>query len=117
MEHKSKTVWLLSLLAIVLVTAVILSFAPRSEVRSAGGSDGDVKITLPVVIPEPSEEPEPTEEPAPVFDYILNTNTKRFHWPDCKSVLDIYPQNMQPFTGTRDEVIAMGYTPCGNCKP
>ena len=116
MEHKERTIWLLSLLALVLVTAVILAFAPRaavSDARSEGPAleTGDVELTVPVVIPEP------TEEPAPVYDYILNTNTKRFHWPDCKSVLDIYPQNMEPFTGTRDEILAMGYTPCGNCKP
>lgn len=116
MEHKEKTIWLLSLLAFVLTAAVIFSIAPRTVSRLAGAGDStvpdaDVEITAPLILVEP------TEEPAPVYDYILNTNTKRFHWPDCKSVLDIYPQNMEPFTGTRDEVLAMGYVACGNCKP
>ena len=38
MEHKERTVWLLSLLALVLVTAVILAFAPRASL--SGDGDG-----------------------------------------------------------------------------
>ncbi len=49
--------------------------------------------------------------------YILNTNTKKFHYPDCSSVSDMKESNREEFTGTRDEVIARGYSPCGNCKP
>jgi len=41
----------------------------------------------------------------------------KFHWPDCASVGDIASNNRQDFTGTRDEVIAKGYEPCGRCHP
>lgn len=51
------------------------------------------------------------------FAYILNTNTKRFHLPDCPSVEDMQEQNKQGFNGTRDEVLAQGYQPCGRCNP
>lgn len=73
--------------------------------------------------PEPAPEPEPVQEapaaaPAPaVHEYVLNTNTMKFHWPDCASVGDIASNNRQDFTGTRDEVIAKGYEPCGRCHP
>ena len=50
-------------------------------------------------------------------DYILNTNTYKFHCPDCSSVLDMAEKNKEYFTGTRDEAIAMGYKPCGRCRP
>ena len=50
-------------------------------------------------------------------DYILNTNTKKFHYPTCKSVKQMKEKNKKSFTGTREEVIAMGYDPCGNCHP
>ena len=50
-------------------------------------------------------------------DYILNTNTHKFHYPNCSSVNQMSEQNKQAYTGTRDEVIAMGYSPCGRCHP
>ena len=49
--------------------------------------------------------------------YILNTNTMKFHAPICKSVNKIKAENYAEFSGTRDEAIASGYSPCGNCKP
>lgn len=49
--------------------------------------------------------------------YILNTNTHKFHYPSCSSVSQMSEKNKQSFTGTRDEVIAMGYDPCGRCNP
>jgi len=50
-------------------------------------------------------------------DYVLNTNTRKFHYPDCSSVQDIAPYNAEYFSGSRDEAIARGYKPCGRCKP
>lgn len=49
--------------------------------------------------------------------YILNTNTKKFHMPTCSSVSDIKDKNKQEFAGSREEVINMGYSPCGKCHP
>lgn len=49
--------------------------------------------------------------------YVLNTNTLKFHNPDCRSVNQMKDKNKQVFTGSRDEIIAMGYSPCGNCHP
>ena len=50
-------------------------------------------------------------------DYVLNTNTNKFHYPECKSVKLIKNKNRKDYTGTRDEVIKMGYQPCKNCNP
>ncbi len=50
-------------------------------------------------------------------NYILNTNTKKFHYPDCSSVGRMSERNKQEYFGTRDEIISMGYDPCGNCNP
>lgn len=54
---------------------------------------------------------------AGVLPYILNTNTKKFHYPTCSSVNDMKEKNKQEFFGTRDEAISNGYSPCGRCKP
>lgn len=52
-----------------------------------------------------------------VQQYVLNTNTKKFHYPSCSSVSQMKAKNRKDFTGTREEIIAMGYDPCGNCHP
>ena len=49
--------------------------------------------------------------------YYLNTYRKKFHYPSCPSVTQMNDENRCPFYGTREEAIAMGYSPCGNCKP
>ncbi|MBQ9769365.1 MAG: DNA/RNA non-specific endonuclease, partial [Clostridia bacterium] len=50
-------------------------------------------------------------------DYILNTNSMKFHDPDCGSVKDMKDHNKQEYSGSRDALIADGYEPCGSCKP
>lgn len=50
-------------------------------------------------------------------NYILNKNTKKFHYPDCGSVSRMSEKNKEYFTGTRDEVISRGFDSCGNCHP
>ena len=49
--------------------------------------------------------------------YVLNTNTKTFHYPTCSSVDDMKEKNKQIYTGSREEVINMGYVPCKRCNP
>lgn len=49
--------------------------------------------------------------------YVLNTSSGKFHYPSCKSVKKIAPQNYATSNSSRDELIAQGYEPCGNCHP
>lgn len=49
--------------------------------------------------------------------YVLNTNTMKFHYPTCSSVDDMKEKNKQIYTGSREEVINMGYVPCKRCNP
>lgn len=49
--------------------------------------------------------------------YVLNTNTKKFHIPGCPSVAQMKDKNKAYYTGSCEEVIMMGYLPCGNCHP
>ena len=58
------------------------------------------------------------KEEAPKYTYILNTNTKKFHYPSCRDVSKIKPKNYKEWKNvTRDEVINAGYSPCGHCHP
>ena len=90
------------------------------ESKLADGAQQEEQKTA-TVTPTPSPEPEKqepvTRSEASQADYILNTNTKKFHYPTCSSVNDMKEKNRQEFFGTRDETIALGYSPCGRCKP
>lgn len=50
-------------------------------------------------------------------EYLLNTNTKKFHHPSCKSGQKIKDTNRADYNGSRDEIIAKGYSPCKICNP
>ena len=90
------------------------------ESKLADGAQHEEQKTA-TVTPTPSPEPEKQEpvngSEASQADYILNTNTKKFHYPTCSSVNDMKEKNKQEFFGTRDEAISNGYSPCGCCKP
>lgn len=58
-----------------------------------------------------------TAEEETRVDYVLNTSTKKFHKPSCSSAEDIAPENREEYKGTREDVIAKGYKPCGRCHP
>ena len=57
------------------------------------------------------------EKSNPQATYVLNTNTHKFHRPGCSSIKQMKAKNKKSFTGTRQEVINMGYSPCKKCNP
>lgn len=50
-------------------------------------------------------------------DFVLNTNSKKFHIPTCDSVSDMNPANKKEYCGSREDLIDDGYDPCKNCDP
>ena len=51
------------------------------------------------------------------IQYVCNTNTMKFHYPSCNSVTQMNESNRMNTSLSRDELIAQGYQPCGNCHP
>jgi hypothetical protein len=74
-----------------------------SVVRSAGVPPAD-----------PAASPPPAEA-AKEAQYIGNTNTHKFHRKGCHS-LDRCVNCTAKFAN-REDAIAEGYRPCGNCRP
>lgn len=62
-------------------------------------------------------EPEQTQSKEQTGQYILNTNSKKFHRADCGQAQDIKASNKQVFNGSRDELIKDGYTASKCCNP
>lgn len=54
---------------------------------------------------------------ATTYSYVLNTNTKKFHVPGCKSIKQMKNSNKKETNLSRDEIVNQGYDPCGNCNP
>ena len=50
-------------------------------------------------------------------NYVLNNNTMKFHYPTCRAVDDISPENKGTFKGDRQTLINRGYKSCGICHP
>lgn len=144
MNRQGKLLWLLLMLALLLgacghseIESTILTTAPEQTVRTTTpvttAPQPSTETTVPTTAPEITEteaaepaidttpsstEPE-TEgtESAEARDYVLNKNTKKFHFPDCGSVSQIKESNRSDYHGTRQELLDRGYSPCGRCKP
>ena len=50
-------------------------------------------------------------------EYVLNTNSKKFHVPSCSSVDQMSAKNRQDVTDTRENIIGRGFDPCKRCNP
>lgn len=90
--------------------------AEESTPRPKASPPSERPVTHEEAEAAPTEEPAPREEAeaAPAV-YVLNTNTKKFHAPDCSSVGDMSEKNKQIFEGSREQVEAMGYEACKRC--
>lgn len=47
--------------------------------------------------------------------YVLNTKTHKVHYPSCRDVKKIAPQNYATSDQSIDSLIAQGYSRCGHC--
>ena len=76
-------------------------------------------VTFAAVPGEPEPGPggniPPSEEEG--TDYVLNIDTLKFHYPSCWMVDRIKEENYHEYTGTRNVLLAYGYSPCGHCDP
>lgn len=50
-------------------------------------------------------------------NYVLNTNSKKFHSSDCRHAKKISAENKQEYSGTREGILGQGYSPCKTCNP
>lgn len=101
-----------------------------STVLSRGKAKKETTITVtPKPTAQPTPEPmaetttdtggesatEPTQ--SEVGSYVVNINSGKFHRPSCSSAGDLKEENRWDYSGTRDELVNMGYSPCKRCEP
>ena len=77
--------------------------------------------------PKPTPKPTPTQppkKPTPTKpagsskqEYVLNTNSKRFHLPGCSRGPKADSKNRKVVVANRQDLIDQGYDPCDYCNP
>ena len=82
----------------------------------AGGSAASPSASSGISL-DPDAEPQlPSEGAAISGGYVASKNSKKFHKASCKNGMKIKESNRVLFK-TRDEAVASGRTPAGDCKP
>ena len=103
-----------------------IDYATGDNWAESSGTYQSTAASVAVETPAPQPETDTTVQTSPELSapqesqgitYVLNTNTKKFHYPTCSSVDDMKEKNKQIYTGSREEVINMGYIPCKRCNP
>ena len=96
------------------VSVSVSKQASADEIMTPGNT------STPTVTPSPSapaaDVPAQDTQPSGT-DYIVNINTGKFHYPSCSSVKKMNESNKMFYTGSRDDLVNRGYSPCGNCHP
>ena len=88
----------------------VYNVQPGIEIDYATGKSWESRQT-----PEAGESSEPAS--GEEREYVLNTSSHKFHLPDCPVVDTMSEQNKEEYFGTREDLIAQGYKPCGSCNP
>lgn len=92
-----------------VVSAAVVVVSPSAKPTSTPAS-----TATPMPTPAPTATPTPTPE---MEEYILNTNTYKFHEAYCSKAKSIKESNRAEYSGTREELIRRGYEPCSVCHP
>ena len=84
-------------------------------------TDNSAESTIPPVVDSTpvidNENDEKESSSTPKTTYILNTDSKKFHYSSCSSAKQIKNSNKSEFSGSREDLIKNGYDPCGRCDP
>ncbi|MDO4556140.1 MAG: DNA/RNA non-specific endonuclease, partial [Lachnospiraceae bacterium] len=86
---------------------IVIDYATGDSYEETPVTKSTEEVTMPAV--------ESTESTGTT--YIINTNSGKFHYPDCRGVKQMKEENKQEFTGIREALIEQGYDPCGMCNP
>ncbi|WP_018305495.1 ComEC/Rec2 family competence protein [Desulfitobacterium hafniense] len=98
------------------VASEVKANAPPANNTSAPATTTPKPSPAPEPAPTPARKPEPTPVPAEsqAQHYVINTSSKKFHYPTCRS---LPTKNRGDRDTTRDELINAGYSPCKICNP
>lgn len=85
--------------------------------QDCNGNEASKQFTVMVNKPESEQAEAGAAQESSGFTYVLNINSKKFHYPDCPSAKKTSAANRRESNESREELIKKGYDPCGNCNP
>lgn len=88
------------------------TIGPQRDASDGSVSSGPNRAARAFTIPDDACRVEESQA-----DYVLNVHTGKFHLPDCPSVADMREENRFAFGGTREQLVELGFSPCGYCNP
>ncbi len=68
-------------------------------------------------VKESKEKPGTKKDVGVKQEFVINQNTKKFHYADCPSAGRILSKNRRTVKTTAEKLIKQGYEPCQNCHP
>ncbi|MFP3154795.1 MBL fold metallo-hydrolase [Lachnospiraceae bacterium ZAX-1] len=112
---------------------IAFNITPSMDYRSGeelanGGQDNKAKEAIALLEEDFKVSSVQSDEVVPPLDqggsnlskqagFVLNTSTKKFHFPSCSSVDDMKEKNKEYTDKSRDEIVKDGYDPCKRCNP
>lgn len=104
--------------AVYMKEDVKMVFVGSSEELARKGFE-PCKMCMPELTYDPDSSEEEDDEQEEFYDckYVLNTDSMKFHLPDCSSAINMKEENRTLTNEDRGELIMRGYSPCGKCKP
>lgn len=87
-------------------TGQILTEPPKEELITETTTESSTEAPKKELVTEPI-----------THDYVINTNTRKFHYSDCRHAKQIQSHNREDTTCTRDSLIAQEFEPCAVCNP
>lgn len=95
-----------------------VEYNPNADTLAGAGAGGNhAKETEPEDTQSGTTGSDAADPGADQQTYILNTNTKKFHYPSCSSVDQMSDRNKKEVVANREDLIEDGYDPCGRCHP
>lgn len=107
-------------IAAILATCIFCGGCIVAEYEAPGNSTIEAAPQTPTEEETEAAPQAPTEEEtetAAAITYVLNRNTRKFHFPDCASVKQMKESNKIYTDKDREAVINMGYKYCQRCCP
>ncbi len=99
----------------ILFNVFCFNIQPGISINYATGDSELIQESTTAATTQPPVyiEPEQPKENS----YICNINTNKFHRMTCRDINKMSEKNKMVYTGSRDDLINQGYSPCKNCNP
>ena len=108
-----------AILAVLIIASLLGGFLARERTITVKPRPLDVVTNDLSTRTDPDQKTPDVSDTGTAGDklYILNTNSKKAHSPDCSGAATMNAGNRLEYVGTLAELAEMGYEPCGTCKP